>query len=203
MNGDIFEMNCFVIGNSDQFSRPLIFFPNGKTSETSLFMKVTVKNRSVSVEIEKSNRLRDEGTYTCKIFDTASNRYHTFSKNLIFVDAPFINLSTTNDKLVSKVSETAKVVFTLNGYPKPTVEWFISKRDDPGRDELTKSWKRVFEHSDDQVVLEILKTDVSDAGNFTLRATNGNITKEKTIELKIEGKHAAVFQHLNIQSIFF
>lgn len=202
-DGKSLVIECFITFPC-QPCEMIFLLPNKVKAVTNDYLEISETinqwNRKKTLRIDKFNRSRDEGTYTCAVSDLARMRYKTNEKTVRYVEHPFLNLSTSTPFVkVLLANESSQTTATLSveyaANPMPQFMWRNNKNVILGLF-TNDSHEGSFES---KTILGTIKKNklelffkspaYDDSGNYTLTATNiGGEKHEMKVELQVVGE---------------
>ncbi|XP_020278228.1 vascular endothelial growth factor receptor 1 isoform X2 [Pseudomyrmex gracilis] len=194
--GNDLSVNCSV----DNVDSSMIFIldwitpkhlENSSRKSIKDFNERHVNNHLVTKQLTIRNVTdNDAGEYTCSIKSLHETK--TTSRNITIHDPEikYINLTSqhSDNYYEGKERENIQWVVYVDGYPKPTIQWF-----NPNDEVITESEKRFDVTTTTTVtILKIQSLNINDAGSYILEAKNEYVIKRLNFTLVVMAKPVAL-----------
>lgn len=145
-----------------------------------------------TLQIVKVDRESDAGYYKCKVQDNSGNEdSESFLISVLGQGDSTIDLWEPNYSYELNISTKDKsdATWTVNymGHPKPELAWYDNYNNQiiSNLNDQIKKYDVTFGAR--HTTLKIHQVELGDTGNYTLRAWNGRISKERSFELVVRG----------------
>lgn len=198
-DGKPFALSCYLPVNCD--CDISFVLPNKQKAVTNDYLSLSSGKQHPTLgrtlEIQKFNRLRDNGTYGCVLMRNETNEFRKSEKAVKFVENPHLNLSVVAPivKVLLKNDRTATPVTLSVDYdadPQPEFFWDDSEKNRrlgqfpantlEGRFEDDKFSGKLSPH---KVDLHLKSVDYDDTGIYTLIALD-RFGDQKSVSIKLE-----------------
>lgn len=144
------------------------------------------------MRIKNVDRVKDSGVYKCEVGDSNSKNNDKMTITVLGEGESVIEIAEPTNRYVVEISSknrdvrfSAKVI----GHPKPESKWYDNRGNEitysPVSDKKSKHEIQIMDYS---TILIIRNPDLGDFGNYTVKASNGVIEKEKQFRLIVKGK---------------
>lgn len=162
------------------------------------------------IRIKNVDRIKDSGVYGCEVGESNSKNIDRIAIKILGADESVIDIAEPTNRYVVEInSRNRDVRFSakVTGHPKPLSKWYnnlgIEIPYSVVRDNKSKYEIQFMDYS---TILIIRKPDLDDFGNYTVKASNGVIEKEKQFKLIVKGeanRNDAHFGQLGFICFFF
>lgn len=149
------------------------------------------------MRIKNVDRVKDSGVYKCEVGVANSKNNDKMTITILDENESVIEIAEpTNRYLVEISSRNRDVKFSakVTGHPKPESKWYDNRGIEipysPISDKKSKHEIQIMDYS---TILIIRNPDLGDFGNYTVKASNGIIEKEKQFRLIVKGKRAITY----------
>lgn len=138
------------------------------------------------------DRVKDSGVYKCEVGDPNSKNNDKMTITILNEGESVIEIAEPTNRYVVEISSRnrdVKFSAKVTGHPKPESKWYDNRGVEipysPISDKKSKHEIQIMDYS---TILIIRNPDLGDFGNYTVKATNGVIEKEKQFKLIVKGK---------------
>lgn len=157
------------------------------------------------MRIKDVDRVKDSGMYKCEVGDANSRNNDKMTITVLGENESVVEITEPTNRYVVEISSrNREVKFSarVTGHPKPKSKWFDNRGNEiPYSSVSDKKSKHEIQIMDYSTILIIRNPDLSDFGNYTVKATNGVIEKEKQFKLIVKGELNDFYLHFD-QSVF-
>lgn len=156
--------------------------------------KDTTETYVKRMRIKNVDRVKDSGVYKCEVGVSNSKNNDKMTITVLDENESVIEIAEPTNRYVVEISSRnrdVKFSAKVTGHPKPESKWYDNRGMEipysPVSDKKSKHEIQIMDYS---TILIIRNPDLGDFGNYTLKATNGVIEKEKQFKLIVKGKRA-------------
>lgn len=143
------------------------------------------------MRIKNVDRVKDSGVYKCEVGDSNSRNNDKITITVLDVGESVIEITEPTNRYVVEISSrNREVKFSarVTGHPHPESKWYDNRGVEiPYSPVSDKKSKHEIQNLEYSTILIIRNPDLSDFGNYTIRASNGVIEKEKQFRLIVKG----------------
>lgn len=138
------------------------------------------------------DRGKDSGVYKCEVVDQNSKNNDQIAITILGENESVIEIAEPTNRYVVEInSRNRDVKFSakVTGHPTPQSKWYDNRGVEiPFSPVSDKKSKHEVQFMDYSTILIIRNPDLGDFGNYTVKATNGMIEKEKQFKLIVKGE---------------
>lgn len=143
------------------------------------------------MRIKNVDRVKDTGVYKCEVGDLNSRNNDKMTITVLDENESVIEIAEPTNRYVVEISSRnrdVKFSVKVTGHPKPEAKWYdnhgVEIPYSPVSDKKSKHEIQIMDYS---TILTIRNPDLGDFGNYTVKAANGVIEKEKQFRLIVKG----------------
>lgn len=143
------------------------------------------------IRIKNVDRNKDSGVYKCEVGDTNTKNNDKMAITILGENESVIEIAEPTNRYVVEISSRnrdVKFSAKVTGHPKPESKWYDNRGIEiPYSPVSDKKSKHEIQFVDYSTILIIRNPDLGDFGNYTVKASNGMIEKEKQFRLIVKG----------------